>query len=78
MTCLIAQSIVLGYLTEFFGINEPTSEETRNAYLYAAGELAVFNLEVPICFQGEGRGGLLINYCFFPQCHNTCYKFIII
>ena len=51
MVCLISQSIVLGYLTEYFGINEPTSEETRNAYLYAAGKLAVFSIKVPISFQ---------------------------
>ena len=60
VTCLISQSIVLGYLTEYFSINEPTSEETRNAYLYAAGKLAVFKIKVPISFQGGGGGGLLI------------------
>lgn len=55
LACLISQSVVLGYLTEYFGINEPTAEETRNAYLYAAGKVAVFNLEV--LFVGVGRGG---------------------
>ena len=60
VVCLISQSIVLGYLTEYFGINEPTSEETRNAYLYAAGKLAIFNLKVSISFQ-EGEGICLSN-----------------
>lgn len=39
LACLISQSVVLGFLTEYFGITEPTAEETRNAYLYAAGNL---------------------------------------
>lgn len=35
---LISQSIVLGYLTDYFSIDNPTDIESRNAYLYAAGE----------------------------------------
>jgi hypothetical protein len=56
VACLISQSVVLGYLTEYFGINEPTGEETRNAYLYAAGRLFSFQGEG----EGEGEGVLLI------------------
>ena len=33
----VAQSIILGYLTDYFSINDPTAEDTRNAYLYASG-----------------------------------------
>ena len=35
----VAQSVVLGYLTDYFGIEEPTAEDTRDAYLYAMGIL---------------------------------------
>lgn len=62
LVCLISQSVVLGYLTEYFGINEPTYEETRNAYLYAAGKLrmAIFvGLEVGFFFFFWRRGSLL-------------------
>ena len=34
---LVCQSIVLGLLTDFFSIEEPTAEDMRNAYLYALG-----------------------------------------
>ena len=35
----VAQSVVLGYLADYFGIEDPTDEDTRNAYLYALGNL---------------------------------------
>ena len=35
---LIAQSIMLGDLSEYFGITDPTNEDTRDAYLYAVGK----------------------------------------
>ena len=35
---LVSQSVILGYLVDYFGIQDPTSSETRDAYLYAAGE----------------------------------------
>ena len=35
---LLSQSVILGYLTDYFGIVNPTSEDTRNAYLFALGE----------------------------------------
>lgn len=34
---LLLQSVILGFLTEYFNIEEPTAEDTRNAYLYALG-----------------------------------------
>lgn len=34
----VAQSVVLGYLTDYFTIINPTPEDTRDAYLLAAGE----------------------------------------
>ena len=34
---LIAQSLILGYLTDYFGIENPTPSDTRDAYLYATG-----------------------------------------
>ena len=34
---LVSQSVVLGYLTEYFSVEEPTPEQTRDAYLFAAG-----------------------------------------
>ena len=39
MLLVVSQSVVLGYLTDYFSIEEPTTEETRNAYLYALGTL---------------------------------------
>ena len=33
----VAASVVLGYLTDYFGIEDPTAEDTRDAYLYALG-----------------------------------------
>ena len=35
----ISQSVVLRYLIDYFGIECPTAEDTRNAYLFAAGKL---------------------------------------
>ena len=35
----VAQSILLGNLAGYFAIEEPTAEDTRNAYLYALGKL---------------------------------------
>lgn len=37
MGALIAQSLILGYLTDYFGFDNPTQIDTRNAYLYATG-----------------------------------------
>ena len=34
---LVSQSVVLGYLSEYFSVEEPTAEQTRDAYLFAAG-----------------------------------------
>ena len=34
----MSQSIVLGYLSDYFILDDPTPEDTRDAYLYAAGE----------------------------------------
>ena len=39
----VAQSVVLGYLTEYFGIEDPTAEDTRNAYLYALGNCLIID-----------------------------------
>jgi len=35
---LVSQSVVLGYLSDYFILDDPTPEDTRDAYLYAAGE----------------------------------------
>lgn len=35
MSLMVCQSVVLGYLTEYFAIQDPTAEETRDAYLFA-------------------------------------------
>ena len=35
---LVSQSVVLGYLIDYFSLDDPTPEDTRDAYLYAAGE----------------------------------------
>ena len=37
--CVIGQSILLGYLTDYFTIQNPTDVDTRKAYLYALGRL---------------------------------------
>ena len=33
----VASSVIIGYLTDYFGIEEPTAEDTRDAYLYGLG-----------------------------------------
>ena len=38
----VAQSVLLGNLTGYFTIEEPTAEDTRNAYLYALGKYVTF------------------------------------
>ena len=37
MLLVVSQSVVLGYLTDYFSIQQPTAEDTKNAYLYALG-----------------------------------------
>lgn len=34
---LLLQSVILGRLTEYFSIEEPTESDTRNAYIFALG-----------------------------------------
>ena len=42
MLLVVSQSVVLGYLTDYFSIQDPSTEETRNAYLYALGMLQLY------------------------------------
>ncbi len=44
MVFLVSQSLLLGSVTDYFTIEDPTDEETRDAYLYAAG-----NCDFPAC-----------------------------
>ena len=37
MALQISQSIVLGYIAHYFTIDNPSDQETREAYLWAAG-----------------------------------------
>ena len=37
MLLLVSQSVILGYLTDYFSIQDPSADDTRNAYLYALG-----------------------------------------
>ena len=37
MLLVVSQSVVLGYLTDYFSIQDPSAEDTWNAYLYALG-----------------------------------------
>jgi len=34
---LLSQSVILGYLAEYFSIEQPSQVDTRNAYLKAFG-----------------------------------------
>ena len=34
---LVGQSVVLGYLSDYFSVEDPTADETRDAYLFATG-----------------------------------------
>ena len=38
MSLVLVQSVVLGNLIDYFSIEVPTKEDTRNAYLYTAGK----------------------------------------
>ena len=46
MTIWILESVFLGYIAEYFFKDDPTPEETRDAYLFSAG-LAVATLTLP-------------------------------
>ena len=37
MALQVGQSVVLGYLTEYFSIQDPSSQDTRDAYFLATG-----------------------------------------
>ena len=34
----ITQSVMVGYLSDYFSIEDPSHQDTRNAYLYAVGK----------------------------------------
>jgi hypothetical protein len=46
MLLMVSQSVVLGYLIDYFSIQYPSAEDTRNAYLYALGSYPITNLMV--------------------------------
>ena len=46
MLVVISQSVLLGYLTDYFGILEPSAEDTQNAYLYALGMENLLSMHV--------------------------------
>ena len=46
MAILVSESVFLGYIAEYFFKEDPTPEETRDAYLFSAG-LAVGTLTLP-------------------------------
>ncbi len=39
---LVAQSVIIGYLSDYFSASDPSAEDDRDAYLLAFGKL-VFN-----------------------------------
>ena len=41
ISLLVGQSIVLGYLSDYFVLDSPSTTDTRNAYLYATGMVIV-------------------------------------
>ena len=48
----MGQSVVLGYLANYFTISDPTPEDTRDAYLYAAGtylKVPCLRAALPVC-----------------------------
>lgn len=47
---LVSQSVVLGYLSDYFSVEDPTAEQTRDAYLYAAGgwQGSMFHFQVVV------------------------------
>ena len=63
MCQLIGQALILGYLSEYFAISDPTPTETRNAYIYAA-VLAVLSFTLVtsnglVSYMGH-KGGMLV------------------
>ena len=45
MAVLVSQSVFLGYIAEYFFIDAPTTDQTRDAYLFSLGlALAVLTL----------------------------------
>ena len=61
---LVGQSVVLGYLSDYFSVEEPTAEQTRDAYLFAAGGWQSLNM-----FDCSGR---LHN--FVPSFSSTTFQ----
>ena len=57
---LIAQSLVLGYLTDYFGIENPSDMDTRNAYLYAAG---IPSLDMTTLIKLTKINATILSYC---------------
>ena len=54
MALQVGQSVVLGYLTEYFSIQDPSSQDTRDAYLLAAGgscdcHVTYLIVTLPVC-----------------------------
>ncbi len=41
VTILVGQSVIIGYLSDYFSVPNPTVEEDRDAYLLAFGMLSL-------------------------------------
>jgi ATP-binding cassette subfamily C (CFTR/MRP) protein 4 len=72
----VGQSVVLGYLANYFTISDPTPEVTRDAYLYAAG-LVSMSLFVTV-IHGHGflvgqKAGMMARV----MCTNAIYQKVL-
>ena len=65
VTLQVCQSVVLGYLADYFTITDPTPTDTRNAYLLAMGTHTFFRQLISSC-----RNVLYMYACapFLPLC----------
>ena len=49
VTILVGQSVIIGYLSDYFSVPNPTVEEDRDAYLLAFGMLSLQQVPLIIC-----------------------------
>ena len=63
ITLLVTQSILIGFVTDYFAVDSPNATDTRNAYLYATGVVIA-----PLC----------ITFCGTWQFYNAAMSGMII
>ena len=61
--CVTGQSVLLGYLADYFSIQNPTDRETRDAYLFALGKMVY-------TYVANGHGAYINVDALWPNPHD--------